>query len=585
MYTSLFQYFDCRAYEDGQLYLVVEPSIKCTDSSYLGKLWIVSVLCVIVTVGFPLAYHILLRSQRDRINPVVLGRFNKFGEEMATANIQVFGRSSTKSLWNKNTKQQQRFSVMGLFNKSQHTEEEVQQPADSQSQLVSDFWVGQLTSVLRMDADDDQLKGGDFAECSTLIKRAYSIQLSLYGPAAANQWLQECSRGCDKDIESSKMLWGPFLPGYYWMELLEIGRKFALTGLPSLVRLFCGERTGIDVGIGVVVSGAFAAFYSGISPYNSAFDLIAMRPTQYMIMVTIACGVTKEYGGDNHVTDVVVTVLIIGLCSPLLLFLVLRLLKPDYADRAVQRLYVLRYYRERKSLSEKLKKAIHPEENEGEGYYILQEAINDVFGSADSGPVGRARVTDAVKLFVENEKRKQIAGNYEELKREALLALCEAVGIEIEQLQKLEQRSLIRRNTELKRSLSTEGISVEGMATNVNPMTDEIVGGEPHSATIDRAGATLPDYPTRDQDGVNNTNQRRSEMQEQMSPYANRDSVTRLSRVGGKNKGGKKVLFAIDSSNGDQTSVHSATKERSIQGQSVSTEISAPAVMRRIHDI
>jgi hypothetical protein len=101
------------------------------------------------------------------------------------------------------------------------------------------------------------------------------------------------------------------------MELLEIARKFALTGLPSLVRLFCGERTGIDVGIGVLVSSAFAAYYSGASPYNSTFDLVAMRPTQYMIMVTIACGVTKEYGGDNHFTDIVVTVLIIGLCSPL----------------------------------------------------------------------------------------------------------------------------------------------------------------------------------------------------------------------------------------------------------------------------
>ena len=191
MYTSLFQYFDCRAYEDGNLYLVVEPSIKCTDSSYLEKLWLISTLCMIVSVGFPLAYHLLLRGQRDRINPQVLGRFNKLGEDMATANIQVFGRSSTKSLWNKNTKQRQRFSFMGLFNQSERVEEELHRPvAASQSQLVYNFWAGQLTSVLRMDVGDDQLKSGEFVECTALIKRAYSIQLSLYGPAAANQWLQ-----------------------------------------------------------------------------------------------------------------------------------------------------------------------------------------------------------------------------------------------------------------------------------------------------------------------------------------------------------------------------------------------------------
>jgi hypothetical protein len=79
---------------------------------------------------------------------------------------------------------------MGLFNKNEHAEDEPHQPvADSQSQLVSDFWAGQLTSVL-LDVDDDQLKSGDFAECSVLIKRAYGIQQSMYGPAAANQWLQ-----------------------------------------------------------------------------------------------------------------------------------------------------------------------------------------------------------------------------------------------------------------------------------------------------------------------------------------------------------------------------------------------------------
>jgi hypothetical protein len=47
-------------------------------------------------------------------------------------------------------------------------------------------------------------------------------------------------------------------------------------------------------------------------------------------------------------------------------------------------------------------------------------------------------VVDGVKL----EKRKKITGNYE-----ALVALCEAVGVEIERLGELEQRGLIRPNT------------------------------------------------------------------------------------------------------------------------------------------
>ena len=158
--------------------------------------------------------------------------------------------------------------------------------------------------------------------------------------------------------------------------------------------MFCGERTGIDVGIGVLVSGAFAAFYSGISPYNSAFDLIAMRPTQYMIMVTIACGVAKEFAGsDNYLTDVVVTVLIIGLCSPLLLFLIVRLLKPDYADRVVQRLYLLRYHHTIRTYS-KTQSVIAKSSGESELYAVVRaSAEGPAGGGCDGGVELQSRVS------------------------------------------------------------------------------------------------------------------------------------------------------------------------------------------------
>jgi hypothetical protein len=118
------------------------------------------------------------------------------------------------------------------------------------------------------------------------------------------------------------------------------------------------------------------------------------------------------------------------------------------------------------------------------------------------------------------------------------------------------------------------------MVTNINPMTDEIVGGEPRSATTDSVGAaTLHDSLAREQDGVelHSKNQRRSAVQEQIRSYANRDSIARLSRVGGtKKKGKKEVLFAIGSSDRDQVWAPSATKQRSRQEQSAETEIKAP---------
>jgi hypothetical protein len=82
---------------------------------------------------------------------------------------------------------------------------------------------------------------------------------------------------------------------------------------------------------------------------------------------------------------------------------------------------------------------------------------------------------------------------------------------------------------------------------------------------------------------LNNKNQRRSETQEQRSPHANRGAIFllnsggRRASVGGiKKKGEKKVLFAIDSSDRDQTWAPSATKQRSPQEQSAETERKAP---------
>jgi hypothetical protein len=69
-------------------------------------------------------------------------------------------------------------------------------------------------------------------------------------------------------------------------------------------------------------------------------------------------------------------------------------------------------------------------------------------------------------------------------------------------------------------------------------------------------------------------------MQEQTSPYASRNSITRLRGVGGtKNKRKKKVRFAIDSSDRDQTWAPSVTspgtRQRSTQEQPSETEIKA----------
>jgi hypothetical protein len=205
MYTSLFQYFDCRGYEDEQQYLVVEPSIKCTDTKYRAILPTIVLLCIIVTVGFPLAYFLLLRYHSKGIDPIVLGRFKLLGENMAKANIALGARGRKRSLFQRKTRQSQFQRIAQTVRKA--TEKSGPVDKKSKDQKTSDYWANELSILLKIEVDRDVLRSPNIQQCTTLIKRAYNVKLWLLGPVFANYWLQEGSRACNTTIESSRFLW------------------------------------------------------------------------------------------------------------------------------------------------------------------------------------------------------------------------------------------------------------------------------------------------------------------------------------------------------------------------------------------
>ena len=61
----------------------------------------------------------------------------------------------------------------------------------------------------------------DKEQCSKLIEKAYDIEMKFKGPHIAYFWLQTCHRDCNENIWSTKFLWAPYWPRYYWIELLE----------------------------------------------------------------------------------------------------------------------------------------------------------------------------------------------------------------------------------------------------------------------------------------------------------------------------------------------------------------------------
>jgi hypothetical protein len=67
----LFRFFDCEEYADGQVYLVIDPSIKCDDPVYLAYSWPVAVLALIIPFGIIFIYYTELHANRQELCPHV----------------------------------------------------------------------------------------------------------------------------------------------------------------------------------------------------------------------------------------------------------------------------------------------------------------------------------------------------------------------------------------------------------------------------------------------------------------------------------------------------------------------------------
>ena len=79
VYTALcdtcFLFYDCRSYEDGEKYLVPDPSTKCTDPAYLQARPYVVVMSVLFPLGIPLYYMLILYQAKAALNPSIQNIF------------------------------------------------------------------------------------------------------------------------------------------------------------------------------------------------------------------------------------------------------------------------------------------------------------------------------------------------------------------------------------------------------------------------------------------------------------------------------------------------------------------------------
>jgi hypothetical protein len=66
---TCFLFFDCVEYEDGNVYLMADPSIQCTESYYRDSVWYVTLMSFLLPFGIPCYYSYALYRHRGVLDP------------------------------------------------------------------------------------------------------------------------------------------------------------------------------------------------------------------------------------------------------------------------------------------------------------------------------------------------------------------------------------------------------------------------------------------------------------------------------------------------------------------------------------
>merc|ERR1719162_1453172 len=127
-------------------------------------------------------------------------------------------------------------------------------------------------------------------------------------------------------------LWRGYAPKYWYMEVVEMLRKFLLTGLPLATASIPGASDSFLQQIfGGLVIAMSSILYADCSPYRQKADHYLMLPTQLVLSVAMAGGTLLKV--DGEAMDGTASILIFTCCIPVLAVLIYALVYPDKVDR------------------------------------------------------------------------------------------------------------------------------------------------------------------------------------------------------------------------------------------------------------
>ena len=346
--ATLIQYFDCyRVWHGvhgtgGTNYLLVDPDILCTDDAYLSQAFFyVLPMTAIFVVGFPVYYGKLVWGDRKFIHPQcpntkVVDNLTKMQNkvivseaELNTSLIALFGirlsQNESSMLFNHwreghagaqfNTRRGDGSATSGT------------KPCVRYSRLVQLFDFGRdherwrtLTAVqaISTEKQSDPAMREPILYIAPLalrnILQRHAIQahkvLRSTSKAQRERWVMR-AREHDVRAQRSAFLWRAYRPKYYWFEVMDLLRKFLLTGLPLILNSVFPNAATLSLAVGLLASILSMGVYSVLSPYADQQDSYLMLPAQLQATITMICGMLMKYAAGDWVAELVISLIVI----------------------------------------------------------------------------------------------------------------------------------------------------------------------------------------------------------------------------------------------------------------------------------
>jgi hypothetical protein len=353
VYSSLcdacFMYFDCSMYEDGNVYLAADVSIKCDGleaGPYQESFYYVLFMSVIFPLGIPLYYLLSLNSMRNIINPPlpnVLKDQNYVGA-FALGSLRThltYTDKDTGTVWTKRRKKMRtsrrkssinsrKFSLLNrkssLLNRRnseilQNTHDWVWRWQDEKNIQMTPQQFKHMQEVLTaqwVQANPELAKSLQSMD----YKSKFEQKRKQIGYRKAKDFIKRKSRAASVPARRFKFLWEPYRTGAWYFEAVDMFRRFLILGLPKVLRAIA-PRIGIQKYIGLLVLSVAPVVYKHINAYQDHQDMSIMTLTQLAQIIVVLCGMVKQNvkgDGANYIITAIIMLTLLPMLVMLLAF-------------------------------------------------------------------------------------------------------------------------------------------------------------------------------------------------------------------------------------------------------------------------